>query len=270
MAIITEDGLIDALGNASQHFVFNKASIATQIAGGYSSFWRGTGTPAQGAIPTAAAVVDKSLAGAFQWTNPAGGLRSYIGWMFAISSIAGTDLQMHDRLAHMGGLLGNNTTSQTVGLNAADAALVNRRGDTNYSDVQWWLEWYTATGATATVATITYTSADGTTGRTTTVSILASTAASRMLPIIGAGGEFIQSIQSVQLSVSSATAGNFGVTATRAITSMSLGLANFGQISNVIDLGMPRVYDDAALMFILITGSTSTGTLIGSAKLIQG
>jgi len=117
-----------------------------------------------------------------------------------LSSNSATDVQIHDRLAHMGGLNGTLTTAQTVGVDVSVSALDSRRGDSSYSDVQWWLEWYTATGSTAVTATVSYTNAAGVSGKTTTVYIAASLAASRMLPIIGSGGEFIKSIQSVTLS----------------------------------------------------------------------
>jgi hypothetical protein len=170
----------------------------------------------------------------------------------------------------MGGLVGNVATAQTVNVSVTDSSLDDRRGASDYSDVQWWLEWYTATGATVVTATVTYTNAAGTSGRTTTVALTASVGASRMLPIIGNGGEFIQSVQSVQLSATTGTAGSFGVTATRAAGGVSLGLANSGIIADWALLGLPRVGDNACLQIIMIPGATTSGLLYGSAKLVQG
>ena len=72
-----------------------------------------------------------------------------------------------------------------------------------------------------------------------------------MLPIIGSGGEFIKSIQSVTLSATTATAGSFGVTATRALCGLSLGLANSSVIGDWSLLGFPKVPDDSCLMMVI-------------------
>lgn len=56
MTITTLDGLVSALGNNSSRVVWDKASIANAAAGQIFSLWRATGTPAQGAIPGAAAL----------------------------------------------------------------------------------------------------------------------------------------------------------------------------------------------------------------------
>lgn len=272
MTISTLDQLLDAMGNNATLFVINKASIASQIAGGFSALWRATGTPAQGAVPTTAARCTNATTGCFGFTNPTSPARSYLARLFAVSANAGTDLQFHDRLAHMGGLSGTSTAAQTANVDTSGTSdnIDNRRGDSNYSDVQWWLEWYTATGATGVTATVTYTNAAGTTGRTTTVSVSASTAASRRLAIIGNGGEFIQSVQTVQLSATTGTAGNFGVTATRLVAGISLGIANYGSVSDWAMLGLPRVHDSACIEMIVVPTTTSSGALYGSAKLAQG
>jgi hypothetical protein len=271
MAIVTIDALVSALGNNAQQFIANKATIATQIAGGFSSLFRATGTPAQGVIPTAAAILDNNTTGGFLYTNPTGGNSSYIARMFAVCGNSATDVQYHDRISANGGLSGIITTAQTVNVDVSGVAsnLVVRRGATDYSDVQWWLEWYTSTGATLVTATVIYTNAAGTTGRSTTVSIPASTAAGRMVPIIGLNGEYIQSIQTIQ-HVTTGTAGNYGVTATKILTTISCGLANAGTVADWAYLGMPKVADSSCVVMIQIAGTTSTGTVIGSAKLIQG
>jgi hypothetical protein len=275
MTISNLDGLIDALANNAQTLIVNRASIANQLAGGFSSLWRGTGTPAQGAIPGAAAVCTKALTGAMSFNNPTDPVKSYIARGFLVSGNSATDVQLHDRLAHMGGLSGTSTGSQTVSVDVSGSSnnLANRRGASDYSDVQWWVEIYTDIGTTAVTLTVTYTNAAGTSGRTTTLSIGGASPAnqdSRMFQIIGNGGEFIQSIQSVQQSATTGTAGSYGITATRSLCGMSLGLANAGSVYDWALLGLPRIHDDACLFPIMICGTTSTGTLYGNFKLIQG
>lgn len=275
MAITTKDQLLNAMGNSSQTFIINKASIASATAMQAMSLWLATGTPAPGVAPTTAAVCTKALTGALQFKNPVSA-NSYLSRMMLMSSVTLTDIQVHDRLAHMGGLSGTVTTAQTanVDVSGSGSNMVNRRGASDYSDVQWWVEIYTAIGTTAQTLTVTYTNAAGTSGQTTTVTIGATTnsqnRASRAIPIIGNGGEFIQSIQSVQLAGSTGTAGNFGVTATRLLTGLPLGVAYGSILADYKDLGFPRVHDDACLFLICFPGSTSTGALYGSAKLVQG
>lgn len=272
MAITTIDGIVNALGNAAQNLPFNKATLTGQVVGGFSALWRAAGTPAAGAAPGAAAICTGALLGALAFVAPTGGQFSYLGRIAALSNISVTDLDIHDRLAHMGGLSGIVITAQTVNVDVSGVAsnLALRRGAADYSNVEWWLEWHITTGATAATATVTYTNAAGITGRTTTVALGVSIALGRRLPIIGSGGEFILSVQSVTLSVSTGTAGSFGVTATRSLTNLSLLLANKAEIYDWQMLGLPKVEDSACLELMVITNTTATGVNYGSIKLIQG
>lgn len=274
MAITTVDGIIDGLGNSAQQLLVNKATITNQLAGGYTSLWRANGTPGQGAIPSTAAVIDSTITGAIRFSNPSGGPKSYIAKSFFVCGNSGTDIQIHDRLAQMGGLAGNNTGSQTVGVDVSGTGsnMVLRRGAADYSDVQWWVEIYTDIGTTGVTATITYTNADGTSGRTTTITLGGTSPANRagrLFPIIGSGGEFIQSIQSIQ-HATTGTAGSYGITATKIITTVSCPLLNYGVVYDWAQLGLPVVADSACLFLVVLAGTTSSGTVVGTAKLIQG
>lgn len=271
MAITTVDGVANALGNNSQLLVVAKTSIATQGAGGFSSLWKAGGTPGAGANPTTAAIPTKATTGALlNFTNASGSDGLYFGRGFLVSSNSSTDVWIHDRLSHMGGLSGTVTTAQTVGTDVS--SLAGTRCLSNYSDVQWWIEIYSDIGTTGVTATVTYTNAAGSSGQTTTVTLGGASPLnqdSRMFPIYGSGGEYIESIQTIQ-HVTTGTAGNYGLTATRSLTSMSLGLANSGEVYDWSQLGLAPIPDDACLMGIIICGTTSTGTLNGTFKLITG
>lgn len=145
MTISTRDQLISALGNNSSRLVIDKASIASQAAGTFVSLWRATGQPGQGAIPGAAAVCNNSLTGAFQFNQQTAPATSYGGWASVVCGNSAMTVEIHDRLAHMGGLSGTVTTAQTVGIDLSTMGgtdnVAARKGDSNYSDVQWWLEW---------------------------------------------------------------------------------------------------------------------------------
>ena len=278
MTISTRDALIDALGNNSSRLVIDKANIANAAAGQYFSLWRATGQPGQGAIPTTAATCNNALTGAMNFSQQTSPATSYGGWANAVCSNSAVTIEVHDRLIHMGGLVGNVTTSQTVNLDLNGVTADNmaeRIGDTNFSDVQWWMEWYTDTGATASNATINVTYNDGTSGDLTVVAVGGTVRAGRMIPLnnlipAAAAGKFIRDINTVILSASTTVAGNFGFTATRPRMTMPLNVANKMEIFDWAALGLPEIFNASCLWPIELCSTTSTGTVRGGAKLPHG
>ena len=278
MTISTRDQLIDALGNNSSRFVFDKASIASQAAGTFVSLWRATGQPGQGAIPGAAAVCDNTLTGAFGFTQQSAPATSYGGWASATCANAAMTVELHDRLMHMGGLSGTVATAQTVNLdisaNLATSNLDARKGDANYSDIQWWLEWYTATGSTAVTATVAVTYNDGTTG-TLSASLTATRPASFMLPLNGlipaaGAGKYIRAVTAVTLSASTGVTGSFGVTATRPRLVLPLNASNKTEVFDWAALGLPEIYNSSCLFPLVLTSTTNSGTVRGGGKIAHG
>ena len=278
MAITTRDQLIDAMGNNSSRLVIDKANIANALAGAYFSLWRATGQPGQGAIPTAAATCNNALTGAMNFTQQTAPATSYGAWSNAVCSNNAVTIEVHDRLMHMGGLVGNVTTAQTVNLNLNGVTadnMVERKGDANFSDVQWWAEWYTDTGATASNATVAVTYNDGTTGSLTTFAAGGTVRAGRMIPLnnlipAAAAGKFISSINTVTLSASTGTAGSFGFTATRPRMTMPLLLANKMEAFDWAQLGLPEIFNSSCLSLIELCSTTSTGTVRGGGKIAHG
>lgn len=277
MAITTRDQLIDGLGNNSSRLIIDKASIASQAAGTFVSLWRATGQPGQGTVPAAAAVCNNALTGAIGFTQQTAPATSYGAYLEAATGNSAMTLEIHDRLMHMSNLSGTLTTAQTVGMDfngvTADN-MVKRIGDSNYSDIQWWLEWYTATGSTAVTATIAVTYNDGTTG-TLSASLAATRPASFMLPLNGlipsaAAGKFIRGITSVTLSATTGSTGNFGVTATRPRMTLGCPIANYKFVADWAALGLPEIYNSSCLFPIALTSTTSTGTVRGGGKIAHG
>lgn len=279
MAITTRDQLINAMCNNSSRIIIDKASLANTVAGQFHSLWRATGQPGQGAIPGAAAVCTHALTGAMQFaqqTNPA---KSYLAILEGLCSNAGSTLEIHDRLMHMGGLNGTLATAQTANVdvhaNIASDNLAERIGDANYSDIQWWLEWYTDTGGTAVNATVNVTYNDGTSGNLTAVSLAATRRASFMLPLNGLipaadSGKYIRDVNTVLLSATTGTAGSFGVTATRYRAALYKPLANARFTADWASLGIPLIANSSCLMVIQVAGSTTTGTVRATGKIAHG
>ena len=278
MTITTLDGMFNALANNSSRLVIDKASIANAAAGQFHSLWRATGQPGQGAIPTAAAVCNSDLVGGFNFAQQSAPNASYIGYLEVVCQYNAVTLEVHDRLMHMGGLNGTLTTAQAVNLNLNGVTadnMANRIGDANYSDVQWWLEWYTDTGSTAATATVNVTYNDGTTGNLTGIALAGTRRASFMQPLNGlipaaAAGKYIRAVNSVTLSVSTGTAGNFGVTATRPRVSLASPLANIKWSADWAALPVSEVPNGSCLFLVQIAGATATGTVRGGGKIAHG
>ena len=277
MTITTRDQIIDGLANNNNRITWDKASLGTQVVGQYCSLWRATGVPAQGAIPAAAAYCTKALTGAIGFDNQTGPATSYLAYHTLLCGIANTNLEIHDRLAHMGGLNGTLLTAQTVGIdlstiNAGGPVPAARLGDANYSDVMWFLEWYTATGATASNATVNVTYNDGTTGNLAAIAIGGTAiAASQCRQLVSAvNGKFIRGVNNVTLSASTGTAGSFGVTATRQRAGMSVPIANRVEVFDWAQLGLPEIPNDSCLAGMLLSTATSSGTIRGQGKIIHG
>ena len=276
--ITNRDQLIDALANNSTRIVIDKASIANAAAGQYHSLWRATGQPGPGAIPTAAANCNQSTTGGMKFSQQTAPAKSYLAYLEAASSNSAVTMEVHDRLMDRGGLNGTLTTAQAAGIDfngvTADN-MVERIGDANYSDIQWWLEWYADTGSTVTTATVAVTYSDGTTGNLTGVSLAATRRASFMQPLNGlipaaSGGKFIRAVNTVTLSASTGTVGNFGVTATRLRGSLFMPIANAKFSADWANLPINTIPNSACPFIAVLASTTSTGLLRGGGKIAHG
>jgi hypothetical protein len=279
MAITTRDQLIDALGNNTSRIIINKTSSNSNTAGAFRSYWREPGQPAAGAIPTAVATCNNATLGGVNFTQQTSPATSYLGLFECASTVGGQTVEIHDRLAHMGGLSGTVTTAQTVGLDLAALLATDniaaRIGDSNYSDVLWWLEWYTATGTTAVTATVNVTFNDGTSNNLSAVSLAASRPAGLMVNLntfvqAADAGKFIRDVNSVTLSATTGTAGNFGVTATRYRAASFAPLANARYTQDWAQLGLPSIPNAACLFPILLPSATGSTGLLGTGKIVHG
>ncbi len=279
MAITSRDQLINAMANNSTRLVIDKASVANTATGQFHSLWRATGQPGQAAIPTSADICDMSMTGALQFTPQTDPARSYLAVLENMCSVAGSTLEIHDRLIHMGGLVGNVTTAQnvTIDLNGLTAHnIVSRIGDTNYSDIQWWLEWYADTGSTNTSITVNVTYNDGTTGNLTATGNVGTTRrASYLFPLnylipAASAGKYIRGVNTITLSASTGTAGNLGVTATRYRAANYAPIANVRFTADWAQLGLPEIPNEACLMLLVNAGTTSTGLVRATGKVAHG
>ena len=257
----------------------DKANIVSQAAGTYVSLWRATGQPGQGAIPAATATCNNTTVGVMGFTQQVSPATSYIVYTELATSNSAMTLEIHDRLAHMGGLNGTLATAQTVSLDINTLAgtdnISERKGDANFSDISWWLEWYTATGSTVVTATVNVTYNDGTTGNLTGLPLAATRPASFMVALntlvpSASAGKFIRGVNTVTLSATTGTAGSFGVTATRLKATVGSPIANFKVVADWAQLGLPHIPNSSALFPIVLTSTTASGTVRGAGKIAHG
>ena len=276
--ITTEDQFKDAMGNNSSRIIIDKASISSQAAGTFVSLWRATGQPGQGAIPTTAARCNNTTLGGINFNQQTSPATSYLALYEGYVANAGSSIEIHDRLMQMGGLVGNVATAQTVNLdlhaNIGSDNLAERIGDADYSDVTWWMEWYSATGSTAVTATVAVTYNDGTTGNIS-VALAATRPASHMTPLnglipAGDSGKYIRDIDTVTLSATTGTAGNIGFTATRYRAAQFHPIANSRFTSNWMDLGLPNIPNASCLFPIMLASTTTSGIVRATGKIIHG
>jgi hypothetical protein len=250
-----------------------RSTLASAVAGSEMSLWRSVGFPAQGAIPGAAAICTDATAGAFPLAARSGAQRRLLVQSNVQNSIANQSLLHEDRLGHMGGLSGIVITAQTVNLsihaNIGVSNIAQRIGAADYSEVSWYLEWYTATGATIATATAQVTFNDATTGSVNVwvlgaTALPASVAASRRYLLAPTNGKYIRSVETVTLSISTGTAGNFGVTAVRKVFPHLVTVANALQPATPVLGFEPELFDNACLTAGVASSTTTSGVISGS------
>lgn len=236
-------------GNPDNRFSFKVPRIAgaaatAPTAGLWHSMWRYEGMPAAGAIPTAAAIPDRTTQGALPFTAPGGSRQKFLLATGVAASVGGTYL-LYDRLMHIGGLSGASTAAQTVqGTGPTPALTRNTGGNGNFA----FYEIYDFVGSTAVTLTMTYTDADGNTGQTSTINFGGTgfrlqTRAQR-IPM-AAGDDGLRAVREIQLSATTGTAGNFGITIAQPL---AIAIGPYGWRDFTTGLpGIPEIHPDACL-----------------------
>lgn len=267
MAITTQDGLISARANKRRGASFRRLSVVNMAAGQLCSLYRAGSAGAQfsqPAIPTAAAVPTKALS--FNFPTPSGADTTYLDSLDINAQQAGRVVWL-DRVFHIGGLNGTLATAQTVNSQTPLPSYPIRGAAAE--ELEWFLEWYADTGATAVNATVAVTYTDAGTANLV-VALAATMRIGRLLSIVPAQGKVIASVQSVTLSATTGAAGNFGVTAGNRISAsgMSVMAANIApQPRQAILRAVP---DNTCLMAMVECTTTSTGDVSGELVLVEG
>lgn len=256
MAITTHDDWINACNYQQQKAPtkFGQANGANN-APYYGSSWIQPGSY-QASTPTSGSgsVCDGTTHGRIP-LNDAGGSRSLILNRLSVTSnlIAGFNLM--DRYWHCSGLSGTATTVQSI--NSVPLPARAGTGD----DCELWLEVYTTLGASSRTGTIVYTNSAGVPGRTGTVVIPTTARASAAFRCqLQAGDTGVESVQSIQLNLSTGTTGNFGLVIAKRIASISAEALGATSAVTGLGLGLPEIPNDNCLYIINTSSSTSSTT----------
>ena len=264
---LDRDKMLAAMA-AGQRVPIYKASVANQAAGYITSLWRAVGNPLwlQGAIPGAAATPTDATAGGV--LLPSFGANT--GRIYRFAPIGNTigSFMLYDRLAHMGGLVGNIATVQTVNLDAATAIAAGRA---EALEIEWYIEIYTDIGTTASNLTVTYRDIVDAVDKTITITGFTGTSplnrSGRCILLVPTDGIQIKRVVSVQHSVTSGTAGSYGVTARKQLCSVGQMIANIQPVGcDAISIGLPQIKDSSCLEMLVQCSTTSTGIIQGDLK----
>jgi len=260
---VTLDDVINGLSRRPP-IPFYKASMTTKGAAYFQSLWTDSGNPSSGVAAGSVngAICTKDTAGALKFNNAATGYDTFLAKV-GISGAVTQTMHIYDRLWHNSGLSGIVTTAQAI----SQPALTRY---TNGVGVEAWLEIYTATGSTGVTATLSYTNSDGVSGRTATANLIATPVVGQMMAFtLQTGDQGVLSVQSVTLSATTGTAGNFGVTLKKSIAEVPLAIIGVGQTLDFANLGLPKIEDDACISFMdHCTGTTSAG-VFGTISIIE-
>lgn len=247
------------------------AAATAPIAGRGCSLWTYDGMPAGGAVPTSAAIPTSATAGSIPFTNPGGSREKWLISANLTPTVAGVYL-LYDRLLHIGGLNATLTTAQTVqGTHPGTPALTRNTGGGGNIALY---EIYTIIGTTTATLTMTYTNQGGTGSRTSTINIGATgfREATRIQRIpLAAGDSGIQSVQQIQLSASTTTAGNFGITIARPLAWIPVGapgIAGWRDYTTGLP-GIPKIDTDACLSLLFIPGAATAPELLGALGTVE-
>jgi len=262
-------------GTPETPFYFKASRIAgaaatAPIAGRMASLWRYDGMPGGGAIPTTGAIPTRTTQGALPYTAAGGGREKFALTVGLQSSVAGV-FTLYDRLFHIGGLSGTVTTAQTVQGSTPTPALTRNTG--GVGNVVF-VEIYTLIGNTAQTITMNYTNQAGTTGRISTAVAIGGSnnrEATRviMLPLQGSDTG-VRAVESVTLSGSTATAGEFGVIIARPFPPLAVATAGMAAIRDwTTGLPMPPDVNDMCLSLLFFPASAAAPDIYGGFSFVE-
>lgn len=246
------------------------AAATTPIAGRGASLWTYDGMPAGGAVPTSAAIPDRTTTGAISFSAPGGGRDKHLIGAHIAPLTAGVYL-LYDRLFHIGGLNGTSTSDQTIQNAPPSPALTRNTGGAG--NIVFY-EIYTIIGTTSRTLTMTYTNQAGTGSRTATINIgstnFREVTRAQRIPL-AAGDTGVRAVEKIALDASTGTVGDFGITIAQPLAWVAVGAAGTaGWRDYTTGLpGIPVIDPDACLSLLFIPAAATAPEVWGCLGTIE-
>lgn len=267
MTIDTLASLKTKLSCSQNLWIYKDALSVGSSTGKMFSTW--TQTPGAGVAPTTAVVPTSATTGALNFINPPNS--AWIGQVNLSVGLVGDFVIICDRLSHSGGLNGTVTTAQTT--NLPTAALTRYAGSFG---VYAALEIYSQIGTSSTTVTATYTNSGGTGSRITPLAAFGATnfreARRFMVLPLQEGDAGVSSVESVTVTATTGTAGNFGVTLFKPLFAMPCATGGeyyaFNSFLNSCG-NFAGILDDACLFSLIVCRDSSTGAIQGNIQIVQ-
>jgi|SRR6478735_624257 len=213
-------------------------------------------------------MIGPALPGFLMKSNPPSGKEARLAKFAGFSSSSGM-LWLVDRLWQNSGLAGS-FTSTALTMSGGGIPARDDNGTTDGLGVLCGIEAQTSVGAGVPTTTLTYTNSDGTSGRTSTITIPGASAAAGTIDLfpLASGDKGIRSVENIAQS-STRTSGTLGLVLYRVLAVLDLQSAIPASI-DAISSGLPRIYDDSCLQLFWNPQSTSAQTYYGSIAEVWG
>ena len=253
--------------------VGNAAAVAS-VAGNYTSLWQYNGSPSSGTnvVPTTAAICHRTTAGSLSQTDPISGNLYCVGIVATVAGSAAATgagtLIIYDRLCHMGGLSGTTLGNQIVSASAS-----TRYTGSMSAGNQIYVNIYTAIGNAVRI-NATYINQDGITMITPSASFggVGLKEVDRVINLpLASGDTGVQTVNSIILSATTVTAGNFGVFIGHPIVVVPLAIPCIASVRDTIFgvPSLPQIFPDACLAMLWLANSTAIPQLYGELRLVE-
>lgn len=244
------------LAAARQRLSMSKTATRTTVASGWFSLFDIAGDPGAGTLAgtsTTAGVVPTDATAGCPTINAFGGSATGRLSKVEFGSSVACRIKVFDLLFKAGAYAFNANTALS-----SQPSYSGRLPGTDYKQTEIWVE--TVTTATGNQTwNVTYTDQDGNAGATTgAVGIGAAPTVGRcwQLPF-AAGDSGVQLVTNVAGGTGSA--GTANILVLRPLWSGRVRLANDGDVHDLLRTGMPQVFADSALYFLVCADSTSSG-----------
>jgi hypothetical protein len=214
------------------------------------------------AVPTTSVALNKDSAQSMgSIPDISTGRLTFLGGRFNTSTFGAGGMLLVDLLNVSGGLNATLTTAQTTNLPTAPLTRY-----TSGEGVMAGIVVYTQVGNTVTTVTISYTNSAGVSGRTSTATTIGAgfyREVGLLIPIpLQAGDTGVESIESVTVTATTGTAGNFGVCMFKPLAMISLenatGAMPLDSVSTGCIIGSLAEIDPDACLAISVFSAVST------------